>query len=104
MVSKGIFVPIVISLALLLLPAVISAQVFGVLEVYDFDDNVEVALFVFAILGLMHALQTTLKQSFTVGESYLVSSLLISSLYAAWSYRSVKTVLKSTHYSLVIMW
>jgi len=83
---SGIFVPIAISLALLLLPAVISAQVFGVLEVYDFDDNVEVALFVFAILGLMHALQSTLKQSFTVGESYLVSSLLISSLYAAWSY------------------
>ena len=93
-----------ISLALLLLPAVISAQVFGVLEVYDFDDNVEVALFVFAILGLMHALQTTLKQSFTVGESYLVSSLLISSLYAAWSYRLVQLYCSSLLHLLVIMW
>ena len=96
--------PIVISLALLLLPAVISAQVFGVLEVYDFDDNVEVALFVFAILGLMHALQTTLKQSFTVGESYLVSSLLISSLYAAWSYRLVQLYCSNLLNLLVIMW
>ena len=39
--------PTAISFALLLLPAVISAQVFGVLEVYEFDDSVEVAGIVF---------------------------------------------------------
>lgn len=83
---SGIFVPLAISFALLLLPAVISAQVFGVLEVYEFDDNVEVAIFVFFIMTLLHMLQTTLKQSFTIGESYLVASVIMSAFYSAWCY------------------
>merc|ERR1739838_172559 len=83
---SGIFVPLAISFALLLLPAVISAQVFGVLEVYEFDDNVEVAIFVFIVMTLLHMLQTTLKQSFTIGESYLVASVIMSAFYSAWCY------------------
>ena len=79
--QTGIFVPLAISFALLLLPAVISAQVFGVLEVYEFDDNVEVAIFVFIVMTLLHMLQTTLKQSFTIGESYLVASVIMSAFY-----------------------
>ena len=81
--SKGVFVPTAISFALLLLPAVISAQVFGVLEVYEFDDSVEVAGIVFGILCLNHMLLVSLKQSFTVGESYIVAALTISAFYAS---------------------
>ena len=98
---KGVFVPVAISFALLLLPAVISAQVFGVLEVYDFDDSVEVAGIVFGILSLMHMLQISLKQSFTVGESYIVSALTVSAFYASIFYSGeVKSDYTSTFISV----
>ena len=93
--------PVAISFALLLLPAVISAQVFGVLEVYDFDDSVEVAGIVFGILSLMHMLQISLKQSFTVGESYIVSALTVSAFYASIFYSGeVKSDYTSTFISV----
>jgi len=79
---SGLYIPFAISITLMVLPCVISAQVFGIMEVFDFDSSIEVAFLGLVTLLLVALIQISLKQSFTSGESFLVANLSISGLLA----------------------
>jgi len=79
---SGLYIPFAISITLMVLPCVISAQVFGIMEVFDFDSSIEVAFLGLVTLLLVALIQISLKQSFTPGESFLVANLSISGLLA----------------------
>jgi len=62
---SGLYIPFAISITLMVLPCVISAQVFGIMEVFDFDSSIEVAFLGLVTLLLVALIQISLKQSFT---------------------------------------
>jgi dolichol kinase len=83
---SGLYIPFAISITLMVLPCVISAQIFGIMEIYDFDSSVEVAFLSLLSLSSLNLLQTSLKQSFSSGESFVVSTSIISSLVAFYNH------------------
>jgi len=84
---SGLYIPFAISITLMVLPCVISAQVFGIMEVFDFDSSIEVAFLGLVTLLMVALIQVSLKQSFTPGESFLVANLSISGLLAITEYK-----------------
>jgi hypothetical protein len=85
---SGLYIPFAISITLMVLPCVISAQIFGIMEIYDFDSSVEVAFLSLFVLSSLNLLQTSLKQSFSSGESFVVSALMVSSIVGFYNYGS----------------
>lgn len=74
---SGLSIPLPITGTMFTVPCIIASQVVAAANGYEWEDVVEVAVVNFATLVLVDLLQTVFPRSFTAGESFLVSSLLV---------------------------
>ena len=74
---SGLSIPLPITGTMFTVPCIIASQVVAAANGHEWDDVVEVALVNFATLVLVDLLQTVFPRSFTAGESFLLSSLLV---------------------------
>ena len=59
------------------MPCIIGSQIMGAAAAYDWDDVPEISIYSFLILLFVEILQTVFPRSFTAGESFLISAIII---------------------------
>jgi len=78
---SGLSIPLPITATMFTVPCIISAQIMAGCGAFIWDDVVQVSIFSFFCLVLTDIVQMVFPRSFTAGESFLLSALIVQGIF-----------------------